>query len=77
MKKAKMIKAGLIAAVLLASISTVALGDLNLWQLNEGKRFTNGQWIYDRGHWHPYTTGLGYFFGCTIGGECSGSHWRD
>ncbi len=74
MKKVKSIHAGLIAAVLLASVSTSALG-----------LTPYGQAIRDQvdlrraqaaNHWHPYSNGIEYFFMCTIGQKCEGSQWR-
>ena len=61
MKKVKSIHAGLIAAVLLASVSTSAMG--------------THEWT-DSVHWAPYDNGIEYFFGCTIFQQCKGSKWR-
>ncbi len=63
MKKTKSIKASLIAAVLLASVSMSASADIF------GIHSENG-------HWAPYNDGVTYFFMCTIGGKCEGSKWR-
>ncbi|MGU9956373.1 MAG: hypothetical protein ACNYPI_01630 [Arenicellales bacterium WSBS_2016_MAG_OTU3] len=62
MKKVKPIQAGLIAAVLLASVSTSALANPSGW--------------YDPDHWAPYDTAIEYFFSCTIFQQCVGSKWR-
>ncbi len=61
MKKTRSIHAGLIAAVLLASISTSA--------------FAEWKW-HDPEHWAPYDNGFEYFFKCTLGQRCHGSKWR-
>ncbi len=63
MKKVKSIQAGLIAAVLLASVSTNASADIEL------------KW-HDPVHWAPYDTPWLYFWGCTIAQKCKGSKWR-
>ena len=66
MKKVKSIQAGLIAAVLLASVSTSALGTLTS---------DNAEAHFE--HWAPYGGAVEYFFMCTIGQQCTGSKWRD
>ncbi|MGU9956534.1 MAG: hypothetical protein ACNYPI_02480 [Arenicellales bacterium WSBS_2016_MAG_OTU3] len=61
MKKMQPIYTGLIAAVLLASVSTSA----------------SAIPIYDDAvHWAPYVNAFDYFFGCTIMQKCEGSKWR-
>ncbi len=69
MKKVKSIHAGLIAAVLLASVSTSAMG---YWKNNR----TAAEQAAHLAHWAPYSNGLEYFFGCTIFQKCEGSKWR-
>ena len=70
MKKVKSIHAGLIAAVLLASVSTSAMGGTKWYER------TNAEQAAHLAHWYPYSNGLEYFFMCTIGQQCEGSKWR-
>ncbi len=65
MKKVKPIHAGLIAAVLLASVSTSAMEAYPAF-IDPTRT----------GHWAPYTNPIDYFFGCTIFQQCEGSRWR-
>ncbi len=67
MKKVKSIYAGLIAAVLLASVSMSASAD---WH-----RTAEEQRIHLE-HWAPYDNSFQYFWFCTIHQYCSGSKWR-
>ncbi len=69
MKKVKSIHAGLIAAVLLSSISTSAMG---YWKNNR----TAAEQAAHLAHWAPWGGPVEYFFRCTIGQECEGSKWR-
>ncbi len=69
MKKVKSIHAGLIAAVLLASVSTSALG-AHVYQWTAAERAAH------LSHWAPYQGPIQYFFMCTIGQKCEGSKWR-
>ncbi len=62
MKKIKPIYAGLIAAVLLASISVPSVASSPRWT--------------DPVHWAPYGNAWEYFWGCTIFQQCVGSKWR-
>ncbi len=64
MKKMKPIYAGLIAAVLLVSVSTGASAQYTLDE------------FYDSEHWAPYGDAFSYFWGCTIFQQCEGSKWR-
>ncbi len=68
MKKVKSIYAGLIAAVLLASVSMSVSAQVS-WRTAEQNRI-------HLEHWYPHDNGLEYFFLCTIGGDCEGSKWR-
>ncbi len=70
MKKVKSIHAGLIAAVLLASVSTSAMGGTKWYER------TNAEQAAHLEHWAPYSNPLEYFFMCTIGQKCEGSKWR-
>ena len=68
MKKVKSIQAGLIAAVLLASVSTGALGQIGVDADDTAAHLE---------HWYPYPGPFQYFWGCTIMQKCEGSKWRD
>ncbi len=76
MKKVKSIHAGLIAAVLLASVSTSAIGQYDSEYARAGRAAVDLRWAQKRNHWHPWNSAVEYFFRCTIGQECAGSQWR-
>ncbi len=75
MKKVKSIQAGLIAAVLLASVSTSASAS-GSYKWYDGFLRTEEQQRTHLEHWHPWTGPMEYFWNCTIGGYCEGSKWR-
>ncbi len=80
MKKVKSIHAGLIAAVLLASVSTSAIGGSYTAQdrADEAYRLRADAEYKERhlAHWYPWTGPMEYFWNCTLGGQCTGSKWR-
>ncbi len=85
MKKVKSIHAGLIAAVLLASVSTSAsavsdgLDAFRQIPVSDewgASRRTPEQQRAHLEHWAPYDGPLEYFFMCTIAQQCEGSKWR-